>query len=126
MDFFRQIEAEFGPFTLDPCATAENAKAPKFYTLEENGLNQSWAGERVYMNPPYGRQIPKWVGKAYEESKRGAFVVCLVPARTDAGWWHDYCLKGEVRFIRGRLKFGGNKWNAPFPSAVVIFRGAAR
>lgn len=75
------------------------------------------------MNPPYGREIGKWVRKAYESSLGGTTVVCLLPARTDTRWWHDYCMKGEIRFIRGRLKFGGHKNSAPFPSAVVIFRG---
>ena len=74
------------------------------------------------MNPPYGRAIKHWVEKAYTESKRGATVVCLIPARTDTAYWHDYCFKGEVRFLRGRLSFS-NKGTAPFPSAVVIFRG---
>jgi len=76
------------------------------------------------MNPPYGREIGKWVKKAYESAQSGATVVCLVPARTDTAWWHDYCAKGEIRFVRGRLKFGGSKNSAPFPSAVVIFRPA--
>jgi site-specific DNA-methyltransferase (adenine-specific) len=74
------------------------------------------------MNPPYGRAIGLWMRKAYEESKRGAVVVCLVPARTDTAWWHDYAEKGEVRFIRGRLKFGDGKGRAPFPSAIVVFQ----
>jgi len=74
------------------------------------------------MNPPYGRVIGQWVKKAYESSLDGATVVCLLPARTDTSWWHDYCMKGEIRFVRGRLKFGGARGNAPFPSAVVIFR----
>jgi len=78
------------------------------------------------MNPPYGRTIGKWVKKAYEASLDGSTVVCLVPARTDTAWWHDFCVKGEIRFIRGRLKFGGHKWNAPFPSAIVIFAVKAK
>ena len=76
------------------------------------------------MNPPYGREIAKWMRKAFEESRNGATVVCLVPARTDAGWWHDYAMRGEIRFIRGRLRFSGSSVNAPFPSAVVVFRPA--
>ena len=75
------------------------------------------------MNPPYGRGIGKWMKKAYESAQSGATVVCLVPARTDTGWWHDYAMRGEVRFVRGRLKFNGLNCNAPFPSEVVIFRG---
>ncbi len=74
------------------------------------------------MNPPYGREIKKWMEKAYLESTKGAVVVCLVPARTDTAWWHDYAMLGKVRFIRGRLKFSGAKHSAPFPSAVVVFR----
>lgn len=73
------------------------------------------------MNPPYGRTIGAWMRKAYEESLKGAVVVCLVPARTDTAWWHDYAAKGKVRFLRGRLKFEGAKANAPFPSALVVF-----
>ena len=83
---------------------------------------QDWSGDTVFMNPPYGREIKDWIKKAYTESKRGATVVCLIPARTDTAYWHDYCFKGEVRFLRGRLSFS-NKGTAPFPSAVVIFRG---
>ena len=78
------------------------------------------------MNPPYGREIGKWVAKAYEEAAKGSTVVCLLPARTDTAWWHDYCMKGEIRFLRGRVHFlvNGVRSNAaPFPSAVVIFRG---
>lgn len=117
---FEELDNEF-QFTLDPCSTHENAKCQKHYTKDEDGLSQSWKGERVYMNPPYGRQIGKWVEKAYKESLGGALVVCLVPARTYTAWWHDYCMKGSIRFIRGRVKFDGGKYSAPFPSAIVIF-----
>lgn len=117
---FDQLDAEFH-FTLDPCATYENAKCAMFYTKEDDGLSRDWGGESVFMNPPYGREIVKWVKKAYEE---GTEVVCLLPARTDTRWWHDYVMKAaEVRFIRGRLRFGGCKNSAPFPSAVVVFNG---
>ena len=75
----------------------------------------------MFCNPPYGRKIGEWVRKGYEEAKRGAFVVMLLPARTDTQWFHDYCLNGEIRFIKGRLRFGGSKQNAPFPSMVVVF-----
>ena len=119
--FFAQLVAEFGEFTLDPCCTTENAKAPKFYTAEDNGLLQDWGKERVFMNPPYGRTVGQWIAKAYESSKAGALVVCLIPSRTDTAWWHRYVMKGDVRFIRGRLKFGGSSDNAPFPSVVVVF-----
>lgn len=118
--FFDQLNAEFN-FTTDVCAIAENAKCERFYSPEMDGLNQDWQGV-CWMNPPYGREIGRWMRKAFESSQNGATVVCLVPARTDTAWWHDYAIKGEVRFIKGRLKFGGSKWNAPFPNAIVIFR----
>lgn len=117
--FYDQQHAEHG-FTLDVCATAENAKCARFYTLADDGLSQPWAGV-CWMNPPYGRGIGAWMRKAYESAQMGAKVVCLIPARTDTAWWHDYVVKGRVRFIRGRLKFQGKKDNAPFPSALVIF-----
>jgi phage N-6-adenine-methyltransferase len=109
-------------FTLDVCATAENAKVLYFYDKADDGLKQSWKGHVCWMNPPYGREIGKWMRKAFQESLRGAVVVCLVPARTDTVWWHDYVMKGDVTFLKGRLKFGGATNSAPFPSAIVIFR----
>jgi phage N-6-adenine-methyltransferase len=120
--FFDRLNDEFH-FTLDACATAENAKCIDFFNKETDGLLNEWRG-RVFMNPPYGTEIGKWVRTAYGEVKYGRadVVVCLLPARTDTAWWHDYCMRGEIRFIRGRLKFGGSKNSAPFPSAVVIFR----
>ena len=105
-DFFDRMNALHGPLELDVCASPENAKCPRYYTREDDGLAQPWTG-RCWMNPPYGRTIGLWMRKAYEESQRGALVVCLVPARTDTAWWHDYATKGQVTFIRGRLKFGG-------------------
>ena len=118
--FFEKVEQEHGPFDLDPCASAENAKAPRFYTKDDDGLTKTWSGS-VYMNPPYGRTISQWMKKALEASEQGSKVVCLVPARTDTKWWHDYAMQGEVTFIKGRLKFGGSKTSAPFPSALVVF-----
>ena len=118
---FNELNDEFG-FTLDPCATHENAKCEKYFTMDDDGLKQDWGKETVFMNPPYGREIGHWMKKAYESSLEGATVVSLPPARTDNRWWHDYAMKGEIRFIRGRLKFGGAKNSAPFPSAIVIFR----
>lgn len=118
---FDSLDLEFH-FDLDVCALAENAKCARFFTPDVDGLKQIWNGV-CWMNPPYGREIAKWIRKAYQSSKLGATVVCLLPARTDTAAWHDYCMKGEVRFIRGRLKFGGHKNPAPFPSAIVIFRG---
>lgn len=118
--FFADLNAHFGPFDLDPCATPENAKCPKFFTKDDDGLSMPWQG-RVFCNPPYGREIPKWVEKAYQESLNGAFVVCLLPARTDTKWFHTWCVKGSVRFVGGRIKFSGNKNSAPFPSMIVVF-----
>ena len=118
-DYFNVLNKEFN-FTLDPCCTRKSAKCDKFYTLEDDGLSKDWSNEIVFMNPPYGREIKNWIKKAYEESLKGAIVVCLVPARTDTIYWHEYCMKGEVRFIKGRLKFSG-KNSAPFPSALVVF-----
>lgn len=117
-----ELRQEFGEFDLDPCATPHNAIAKRYFTFGENGLLQDWRG-LVFMNPPYGRNIYQWVFKAYQSSLEGATVICLLPSRTDTQWFHDYVLKGEVRFIRGRLKFSGSKENAPFPSLIVIFRG---
>ena len=119
--FFDEQDARWH-FTLDVCATPDNAKCARHYTKASDGLSQSWAGERCWMNPPYGRAIGHWMRKAYEESRGGALVVCLVPARTDTAWWHDYAAKGEVRLLRGRLKFGDGKKSAPFPSALVVFK----
>ena len=121
--FFDALNREFS-FTLDPCSTHENAKCEKHYTKEDDGLSQSWGGEVVFCNPPYGRELPKWVKKCYEES-RHADVVMLIPARTDTRWFHDYIYgKAEIRFIKGRLKFGNAKQSAPFPSMVVIYRAS--
>jgi len=119
-NYFDEVNKEFN-FTLDVCASRENAKCPKFFTKEDDGLAQEWDGV-IWMNPPYGRGIKDWMRKAYESWVLGATVVCLVPARTDTSWWHDFAMHGEIRFIRGRLKFGNAKANAPFPSALVIFR----
>ena len=121
-DFFDKLNDEFH-FTLDPCSTHENAKCYKHFTEEENGLLQDWGNEVVFCNPPYGRQIKYWVKKAYEESQKdNTTVVMLIPARTDTIYFHEYIYhKAEIRFIKGRLKFGNAKNSAPFPSMVVIF-----
>lgn len=120
-DVFNPLNGEFG-FTLDVCALPENAKCARYFTPDDDGLAQDWTGDVCWMNPPYGRAIGDWMGKAYREWHKGATVVCLVPARTDTRWWHDYAVKGEIRFIKGRVKFGGHKNPAPFPSAIVVFR----
>lgn len=119
-DAFNALDAKYN-FTLDPCCTEENAKCEKYYTKDDNGLIQSWEGERVFMNPPYGREISEWIKKAYHEARKGALVVCLIPSRTDTIWWHKYCMRGKIIFIKGRLKFGGASESAPFPSAIVVF-----
>ncbi len=116
---FDELHREF-EFTLDVCATTGNAKCPAFYDEATDGLEQDWMGT-CWMNPPYGDAIAKWVTKAYTAAQGGATVVCLLPARIDTGWWWDCCRYGEVRFLRGRLKFGDATNSAPFPSAVVIF-----
>lgn len=120
-DFFDKLNEEFN-FTVDVCAIPENAKCDKFFTPEMNGLKQEWEGV-CWCNPPYGREIGKWVEKAYIASTFGATVVMLLPARTDTKWFHEYIYtKAEIRFIKGRLKFGNSKTAAPFPSMVVIYR----
>ena len=140
-DFFDRMTEQFGPFDLDVSATPDNAKCARFFTKEDNGLAQPWAPARCWMNPPYGRDMGKWVRKAYEESQRGALVVCLVPARTDVAWWHDWAMKGEIILLRGRLRFQradgarlahngpavreGRKpaqCTAPFASAVLVYK----
>jgi len=120
MDFFQKWNDSIGGFDLDVCANQENAKCQKFFSKEDDGLSQDWSG-KCWMNPPYGKEIGHWMKKAYESSQQGATVVCLVPSRTDTKWWHDYAMKGQITFIKGRLKFGGSKNSAPFPSAVIIF-----
>lgn len=121
--FYDELDKEF-QFTLDPCATPENAKCEMFFTKEMNGLTQNWEGNSVFCNPPYGKEIGKWVKKAYEESKKSnTTVVMLIPARTDTAYFHDYIYHKakEIRFVKGRLKFGQSKNAAPFPSMVVVF-----
>jgi phage N-6-adenine-methyltransferase len=118
---FDELNAKYN-FTLDPCSTHENAKCKKHFTMEEDGLKQSWAGEVVFMNPPYGSEIKHWIKKAYEESLLGGVIVCLIPARTDTKYWHKYIFPyANIEFLEGRLKFGESKNSAPFPSAIVIF-----
>lgn len=122
IEFFKELDEEFH-FTLDPCSTHENAKCEKHFTMEEDGLAQSWKGETVFCNPPYGRELPKWIEKCSREAGGGTLVVMLIPARTDTRAFHEFIYgKAEVRFLRGRLKFGGSKNSAPFPSMVVVFR----
>ena len=122
--FFDKLDEEFH-FTLDPCADDLNHKCDKYFTKEQDGLMQDWSGERVFCNPPYGRKISKWVEKCFHEVYVGnaELAVMLIHARTDTKWFHDFIYhKAEIRFVKGRLKFGGSSENAPFPSMVVIFR----
>lgn len=127
-EFFDALHAEFR-FTVDVCASIENARIP-FWPKEVDGLAQNWSGHVCWMNPPYGRTIGQWVEKA--ATSGAGLVVCLLPARTDTRWWHSWIWDAEhhrprsgveVRLLQGRLKFGGSENSAPFPSAVVIFRG---
>jgi phage N-6-adenine-methyltransferase len=121
IDLFVQLNNEFH-FDIDVCALPENAKCKKYYTPETNGLTAEWKGN-CWCNPPYGKKISLWVEKAYNESKKGATVVMLLPSRTDTKWFHTYIYKkAEIRFIKGRLKFGNAQNAAPFPSMIVIFK----
>jgi len=119
---FDQLDSEFC-FTLDPCATGENAKCDRFYTREQNGLTFDWSNEVVFMNPPYGGNTGKWLAKAWHESLRSATVVCLIVASTDRSYWHDYIFPHatEIRWLRGRITFGEADSTAPFASAIIIF-----
>ena len=118
---FDELDKEFH-FTLDVCADEQNHKCEKYYTKTDDGLKNSWGGV-VFMNPPYGREIAKWIRKAYSERANCEAIVMLLPSRTDTNWFHDYIYhEAEIRFLRGRIKFGGAKWNAPFPSMVAIYR----
>lgn len=123
-ELFEILNDEFH-FTLDACATDDNHKVDKYFTKMDDGLKQDWSGYRVFCNPPYS-EIGKLVRKAYYEGLKAETLVCLlIPARTDTRWFHDYILhRSEIRFIKGRLRFSGSKWNAPFPSMIVIFRSA--
>ncbi len=117
-----QLAAEFGPFDLDPAANAANAKAPLFYTQEDDGLSQPWKG-RIWLNPPYGRTIGTWMAKARDEVASGNAdrVVCLVPARVDTRWWRDSVAAASlVRYWPGRIAFADGTQPAPFPSAIIV------
>lgn len=118
-DLFVCLDAEFH-FNLDAAALPSNALCRWSFSPWDDGLAHHWPG-RVWLNPPYGRQIGRWVEKARMEAARGSLVVCLLPARTDTRWWWESCTYGEIRFLPGRLRFGGGDSGAPFPSAVVVF-----
>lgn len=116
-----ELAAEFGPFDLDPAADEANAKAPEFYTREQNGLLLPWKG-RCFLNPPYGRDIGLWLAKARTEVAvgRAELVVALVPVRTDTLWWRTHTPRAEVRYRPHRIKYVGNQ-SAPFASAVLVY-----
>ena len=127
IDLFSVLDSVYH-FTLDPCATEQNAKCKVFFTKETDGLKQNWAGNRVFCNPSYGKKISDWVKKYYDESRKpNTTVVLLIPARTDTAYFHDYILgKSEIHFLRGRLRFGNSKNAAPFPSLIAVFGNKAK
>ena len=126
-DFFRTLNSEF-QFTLDAAATDVSAKCGKYFTPSDDALTQNWGGQKVFLNPPYGRALSEWVAKAYRESQKpDTTVVMLIPSRTDTQYFHDYILgKADIRFVKGRLRFtyedGAECDPAPFPSMVVIYQ----
>jgi site-specific DNA-methyltransferase (adenine-specific) len=123
---FEALNNEFG-FTLDVCAHDGNKKLPNYFSPSNDGLSQDWTGHVCWMNPPYGRDVYIWMKKAYEEAEKGATVVCLIAARTDTKYWHEFCMKAsEIRLIKGRLKFKGAENSATFPSAIIVFDPACR
>lgn len=120
--FFDALDREFR-FTLDPCATPTNRKCKTYITKKQNGLERSWHRHRVFCNPPYGRDMGQWARKCFDASCQGALVVLLAHARTDTRWFHDwvYGKAAEIRFVRGRLKFGDGRQSAPFPSLIAVY-----
>ena len=137
-DLFNRLNDEFS-FTLDPACREYNAMCENYFTVKDDGLSKDWHGYIVFVNPPYGRSIGKWVEKCYRESLKGVKVVMLIPARTDTKWFHNYILdKAEIRFIKGRLKFINRtlpSWredgnfkvsSAPFPTMLVIYNSEPR
>lgn len=152
-EFFNKLNEAYH-FDIDVCAAKDTAKCEKFFTKENSCLDKTWGeGNVCFMNPPYGREIGKFIKKAYEQSLIGTKTICLLPSRTDTKWFHEFCVKGEIQFLKGRLIFGndaywewvweqeylpnskgelkknslfkkyGVKNSAPFPSMVVIFKG---
>jgi phage N-6-adenine-methyltransferase len=131
-DFFDKLHAEFS-FSLDAAAMKSSALCDNWFGPDHDnpnlrdGLVMDWSqfasSKTVWLNPPYGRSIGLWTSKANFELRGGGLtIVLLVPARTDTNWWHKDIIQHEVRFIKGRLKFGNQKNSAPFPSAVVVMR----
>lgn len=120
--FFDLLDQEFH-FTIDICASEDNAKCPRYFTIEDDSLSFTWpANETIYCNPPYGREVGKWLEKGWEARGNGSTVVFLLPARTDTKWFHEWVSLGEVRFLQGRIIFEGAAAGAPFPSLLLIFR----
>lgn len=117
---FAPLDQEFH-FTLDVAASIENAKCRLYFNKKEDGLSQDWGSNICWMNPPFGREMKKWVKKAYESSLKGATVVCLLPVRSNTIWWHDYCMKGELRFIKGEVKFKGQSRGLWLPLCIIVF-----
>ena len=119
---FDRLHAEFG-FTLDAAATPENALCPRYWTRAEDALQQTWTGD-VFVNPPYSRTVGGWVHRGFEMAYDGAadLVVMLLASRTETEWFQSCAMRGaEIRFIKGRLHYGGSKNAAPFPSVVLVF-----
>lgn len=127
--FFNAVSDVYGPFDIDVCATRENAKCSKFYTPEQDGISQGWHG-RIWCNPPYGRDIGRWTDRAVmatQNTRAAQIVVMLLPARTDTRWWHEWVQPfAQVEFLKGRLRFGGAKNSAPFPSCLAVYRRPLR
>jgi phage N-6-adenine-methyltransferase len=119
---FAALNREFH-FTLDPCASRANTTCPRFFTKAEDGLRQDWGRHIVFCNPPYGRAVAVWVEKCFRAAQAGATVVLLIPSRTDTRYFHDWIYnKAELRFVRGRLRYGDGVQSAPFPSLIAIYR----
>jgi len=120
---FNELNKEFG-FTLDPCCEIETAKCKRFFTPQDDGLEQSWADERVFINPPYSRgNIDRWMAKCFVESYRAELIVSLIPVSTSSAWFHKFVLgSAELRFLKGRIRFKGAPFTAPFSSMLAIYR----
>lgn len=122
---FDELNLEFG-FTIDVCASEDNAKCDRYFSIKDNGLEQSWKNERVWMNPPYGSEITAWIKKAHYQQHKAKLIVALLPAKTSTKWFHAYIYnKTELRFLEGRLKFS-NSGSAPFGSMIVIWHNASK
>ena len=123
MDLFELINSKYN-FTVDVCADASNNKVKKYYNIQKDGLSQDWSNDVCWCNPPYGKNISKWIEKAYVESEKGTKIVMLLPSRTDTKWFHNFIYENKnakIEFIKGRLKFSGSNNSAPFPSMIVKF-----